>query len=225
MLCQLDWHDLHRSMFSPLNSLPVEILCNILQHVSITDLHSSVRRVSKHMHNTVDYILSNPSTIDHINRRYGVMWTLGGYAPSLKLHGSFRAAGGTRKGSDPMKMSVLFDAAADTPFSRAGSGMTPVLCGILEHGLVQGHSPEEGRYVQIFFNWSIHTVYSARVWPILQSKHLCIMQGGERGGSHLTLTDKQLATLYLGQIDYRLLLNWIVNAQKSHVSQWFISQT
>lgn len=210
------------TMFAPLLYLPLEVLCEVLQYVPIEDLHGSVRHVSTSFHEAVEMTLSESDMIDYINVRYGVMWTLGGYASEPLLHAregpAYRKPHGEQR--TPLQIPLIFDTAADTPFSEAGAGLYRNHERSTKGDMRTGDTRylTYSRNVQIFFTWSIHTVYSMRVMPQPAE------QGREeaRSVSLCRSVDPGYAEKYSGVVDYRVLLNWIVFAQNSHAARWLI---
>lgn len=129
-------------------------------------------------------------------------------------------------GQDILKVAILFDPNATTPFSQAMSGISVMPDWNLGNGrrpkqkvagLQTWHKDSEcSMSVQIFFCWSIHTVYSTRVTPVsIESTRPLIEKHDIEGVEH--------GRKYVGIIDYRVLLNWIVCAQSSEISRWLIS--
>ena len=98
------------------------------------------------------------------------MWTLGGYAVNPSWHT-------TRAKS--LTVPVVFNIKA--PFHPDQASMTVSKC---YHQYAQS-----AKNVQLFFTWSVHTVYTARV-----VRH---------------------ESSYIGMIDYRVLLDYILHAEST----------
>lgn len=169
----------------------------------------------------------------------GVLWTIGGYSMAMTSSMAQYCFPDTPlRARDPLQVAILFDPNAKTPFSEALSGISILPSFDLENSYntqsnMTDHKrwhqySEAARNVQIFFSWSVHTVYSTRV-ACLSSQSppdARIVSTDSRKNSAASLSNFVLDGTdgrYVGLVDYRVLLNWIVCAQSSDVSRWLIA--
>ena len=166
-----------------LSDLPTELLCNVLEYVSIENLHCRLRYVNRELNTMVDEVLSRDHSIRYINRRYGILWTFGGYA----INPLWSASISHFIENNGLKIATIFQKA------REDRDSSIPIC----------------QNVQLFFRWSVHTVSSIRVYFVPSDKR----------------SDKMIS--YIGVVDYRRLLNWIVyingEDENGHgLSRWLI---
>lgn len=141
---------------------------------------------------------------------------------------------------DVLKIPIMFDPNATTPFSQAMSGITIVPKWHIGKTYKRHQAEAEkeqhwheytdcARNVQIFFCWSIHTVYSTRVSRVNDTLTCCMVETkeGSTNGKYTETVHRDVDfcedARYIGIIDYRVLMNWIVSSQSKEISRWLIA--
>lgn len=212
--------------------LPIEMMKEIFEFVPMTELHSSVRYLSKRINTVVDYTLSTRQAIEYINAHYGVMWTLSGYCSSTGPTNTVDQLD-SKNQSNILGVLVLFDARTNQAFAMNMSGMRILPASYARSKIIpwpQTHTnskhksfniAEHRRHIQLFFRWSVHTVYTTYVQPTphstSQAHSLCRL-----GTTEIDSKSDDGVHQYFGAVDYRIILNRIVWGQSKSVSEWLI---
>ena len=205
--------------------LPLEVLVSAFRYLPILELHTVVRHVSSQFNAAVDFTLSTPSMIRRFNESYKIMWTLGDHAGrclSQVQMGQVQAHENPMLSElkwDALRVALLFSAADGKSFSAPSSGLAvladmalPSANKQLQASLRNIHSHRLKQFVEIFFCWSVQTVYSTKVSRI-ESNASC-----ERCMAPCDAIEHS----YIGIVDYRVLLNWVVAAHLDETKRWFI---
>lgn len=217
----------------PLTQLPDEILIQLLRYIPAEALHGSVRYTSRTFNCLVDCVLSSTAAIQEFHRQHQIFYGVGAVQlhPILDSHCLFKSCALpdqhnrriVRASSSPLHIPLVFDSENGLPANVSGQRDS------FKRTASQKSEPNDpdsvwasSKLMEIYFGHSVHTVCTSTILPI---GHSVTMLVAERttAGSRRDSCDGKASSRYVGHVDFRVLLNWILFVKMETNCQWLVA--